>query len=108
MNRMAEIKDFLEGEFVTEKDVKDDDTAIILDEPKINSDTPFGKDQLEATIELSDKRQKTYGMNRTSAMNLSGAWGSDTKAWVGKKIKFTKLKQNVKGTMKDVIYAKPA
>ena len=108
MKEMADIKDFLEGEYLSQEDVKDGDVAVIIEEPKINTETPFGKDQLEANIELADKRQKTYGMNKTTAKGLAAAWGNDTKLWTGKKIKFTKLKQNVNGAMKDVIYAKPA
>jgi hypothetical protein len=103
---MVNVKGYSTGNFLRPEDAKGK-TATITGEGFLNTDTPFDREILEIPIKLEDNTELTYGMNKTSSGNLMEAWGEDTKSWVGKKIRFEVLKQNVRGAMKDIIYAYP-
>jgi hypothetical protein len=97
------------GNFLAVKDVIALGSVVrITGEAVVNKDTPFKKDVLEIPVELSNGEEKTYGANKTSAGKFVAAWGKETKAWVGKTIKFAVVKQNVQGQVKDVLYGEPA
>lgn len=102
---MSEIKSYLKGDYLSSEMVSDGDFAEIMSEGKL-VDGNFGK-QLEAEIKLTTGIVKLYTINRTSAKYLSDAWGTETKDWIGKMIKFSKTKQNVKGELKMVLYSEP-
>jgi len=102
---MSEIKNFLKGDYLSPEVISDGDFAEIISEPKLVEGN-FGE-QLETDIKLTTGIQKRYSINRTSAKSLSEKWGTETKNWVGKMIKFSKLKANIKGELKMVIYSEP-
>ena len=106
---MTNLKEYISGNFLTPQTLKDLSTneAVIVSEPLINEDTPFGRDVLEMEVEV--KGQKfVYTMNKTSARKVSEVLGEESKAWVGKKLVFETTKQVVKGQLKDVLYSKAA
>ena len=104
-----DIDEYVSSNFVTPKIIKElvNKTAVILDEGKMNEDTPFGKAVFEITIELSNGVKATYGMNKTSAQNIAEKFGKDTANWVGKSIRFELQTMTVRREVKDVIYAYP-
>jgi len=107
---MVNVSEYALGNFLKPEDIKkikEDPTAEITEEGIINEDTPFGREILEIPLKLSNGVEKIYGMNKTSCGNLMEAYGEDTSSWKGKKIRFELLKQNVRGQMKEVIYAYP-
>jgi len=103
---MVNIKGYSTGNFLRPEDARGK-IAVITGEGFLNTDTPFDREILEIPIRLDNDTELTYGMNKTSSGNLMEAFGEDTKDWVGKKIRFEVLKQNVKGAMKEIIYAYP-
>jgi len=56
-------------------------------------------------VEFPDKYECRYYPNKTSQKLLAGFFGTNTDNWVGKAITFTTQRQNVSGTMRDVVYA---
>ena len=51
-------------------------------------------------------KEITWTPNKTTLKELKVSWGEETKRWIGKMVDLTSVKQNVRGTMKDVIYGK--
>ena len=90
-------------------DVKTGDVVRFVDAGVIRKaeETPFGRDVFQITVELPNGTQKIMTVNRTSQRNLAAAYGDDTENWVGEQAVVTIVKQNVRGTMKDVIYLNP-
>ena len=104
---MTNLKEYISGNFLSPEVLKELKTnkAVITGEPNINEDTPFGRDVLEMEVEV--KGQKfVYTMNRTSARKVSEDYGTEAKEWIGKTLHFDIVKMNVKGQLKDVMYAK--
>jgi len=66
------------------------------------ADTPT----FEITVQLPSGDQKLWTVNKTSQRTLASVWGKNTDAWVGKVAKLFTTDQNVRGTMKKVIYAR--
>ncbi len=58
------------------------------------------------SVKLENKEERVWSPNRTSQRTIGQVWGLDTKKWIGKKVALYMVKQNVKGNMKDVIYAR--
>ena len=65
-------------------------------------DTPT----FEITVEFKNKEQRLWTMNKTSQKAVATTYGTNTDKWVGKKVVVFVQEQNVRGTMKKVIYAK--
>ena len=68
----------------------------------------FERSYLEIPVQLKNGKVKTWTPNRTSLKALSKVYGDDVDLWVGKHVKIQLAKQNVRGEMKQVIYAEPA
>jgi hypothetical protein len=51
---------------------------------------------------------KPIVLNETSRKNLQLAWGRDMRKWSNRKVKATVSDQNVRGTMRKVLYLVPA
>jgi hypothetical protein len=96
-------------EYLTPEDVKDGDVVTFLDEGvyKNAEDTPFGRPVFQITLKLPDGQVKIATINRTSRKELAKAYGDDTKSWIKRQARVTKVKQNVRGELKDVIYFHP-
>jgi hypothetical protein len=46
-------------------------------------------------------------MNRTTQKACRAKWGDDTANWVGKKVRVRKVRQPVRGELKDVLFGEP-
>ena len=103
--KVSELSSFVQAGV----DVKTGDVVTFKDAGIIRSaeDTPFGREVFQVTIELPDESTKTLTMNRTSQRNIAKAYGDETEKWVNEKAVVTIVQQNVRGTMKDVVYLNP-
>ena len=97
------------SEWLRPSDVKDGDIITILDEGKKRSadETPFGHEVFEVNVKLPDGEVKLWTMNRTTLRRCVEAWGDESKAWIGKKVRVQLREQNVRGVMRTVIYGVP-
>jgi len=102
-----DIKPFLDATCV-----KDNQIFTFKDEGEYKDITVQGKQGEEIkkvfsiTIE-TNKVEYSWTMNNNSQLNFIKKFGKNTSSWVGKQGKFTLVKQNVFGTIKDVIYGSP-
>ncbi len=64
------------------------------------------KKTFEITVEFKDGQKRKWTMNMTSQRAVSQTYGKNTDTWIGKKVTAYTSPQNVRGTMKDVIYAR--
>lgn len=71
---------------------------------KYDDGTP--KKQLLFLVEFKGA-EKDLSINTTSKNALIRGWGEDTEKWIGKEAKIDLVKQNVGGTLKNVIYLEP-
>ena len=60
----------------------------------------------EIGVILPSGEQKLWTMNKTSQRTLASKWSKDTKQWIGKTATLYTTDQNVRGTMKKVVYAR--
>lgn len=100
------------GKYLKSEMVKDGDLIKFKDAGVTGEkDNPFKpgekKPFFEITVELSDGQTKTCGVNFTSQKELVKVLGKNTEDWVGKVAKIQKIKQNVGGKIKDVVYIVP-
>jgi hypothetical protein len=105
--KMVKLTDL--EEYLTPDDVKDGDNVTFLDEGvyKNAQDTPFGRPVFQMSVKLPDGRVKIATINRTSRKELAKAYGDDTKSWIKRQARISKIKQNVRGELKDVLYFHP-
>ena len=102
------------NEFLTASDVNDGDVITFLNAGEIK-DVDFSRSRdgsdvrkvLQIDVSLPDGKEKIVTINKTSRKSLSTKYGADTEDWVEKEAKVVILKQNVGGTIKDVIYLEP-
>lgn len=80
---------------------KDGDIVKILDEG-VWSEGDFGQ-RFNAQVRLPNGDEKTASFNNTSLRNLSEHYGKETSVWVLKDARINIVKQNVRGTMRNVI-----
>ena len=101
------------GKYLKSDMVKDGDLIKFIDAGQmVTRDNKFKpgekKTSFEITIETEGtKDKKTATVNFTSQKELAKVYGSDTEEWVGKIAKISKIKQNVGGVIKDVVYILP-
>jgi len=105
---MAKLE--LPSAWLRSTDVEDGDLVTITGEHRVRpaEETPFGREVIEVPVKLKDGTEKTWTMNKTTLRTLMEAWGSDTKNWVGKKVQIMIREQPVRGSLKKVLYGKPA
>lgn len=60
----------------------------------------------EISVMLPNNESKIWTMNKTSQRAVAQTYGLDTKQWIGKPVVVFVTDQNVRGTMKKVIYAR--
>jgi len=100
-----ELEEFLKGEDIgKEMEVRIADAGKNSSIPQEGNkpDTPT----FEITVHLPSGEKKLWTMNKTSQRTLASVWGKNTDTWVGKVAKLFTTDQNVRGTMKKVIYAR--
>ncbi len=98
--------------YLSASDVKDGDQVRIVDAGKfVERDYSKNKDgsdvriRLEITVELVDGKRKTVGINNTTRKSLVEGFGSPhTEQWVDKFAKVVKVRQNVGGVIKEIVY----
>ena len=91
--------------------VKDGDKVkFITAGAMVEKDNPFKpgekKMNFEIVVEVNGE-EKLATLNFTSQKELTKVFGSKTEAWLGKTAKVQKIKQNVAGKIKDVVYIIP-
>lgn len=103
--KISELSQFIQAGV----DVKTGDVLRFKDPGVIRpaEETPFGREVFQINVELPTGEEKTLTMNRTSQRNIAKEYGDETERWVGKEAVVTVVKQNVRGTMKDVVYLNP-
>lgn len=67
-----------------------------------NADTPT----FEIGVKFKDGQKRKWTMNMTSQRAVATSYGTKTDAWIGKKVVAFTTAQNVRGTIKKVIYAR--
>lgn len=90
-------------------DIEHEAIGEIVDEGRLRTPEETGFD--DPVFEISVKVNEitfSWTMNTTSQRNLIHKWGRDTKAWIGKKVIFSKAKQMAFGKEVEVIYARPS
>ena len=97
-------------QFLGPDDIGKENNVKILDEGKAGLIRGGeGKPDVETfeigvILPMGDK--KIWTMNKTSQRTLASVWGKDTKQWINKTATLYTVDQNVRGTMKKVIYAR--
>lgn len=107
MPDLSKLSRYLKSEMVKDGDlIKFVDAGEII--IKDNKWKPGEKKaSLEITIALADGNEKTVSLNSTSYNELTKVLGMNSDTWVGKVAKIQKIKQNVSGKIKDVVYIVP-
>ena len=83
------------------EEIKDGDILEILDEgKKVEGD--YGLQNVFSA--KGEKCEGNISVNQTSINNLIDAYGSDSKNWIGKKVKIIVIKQSVSGKIRNVYY----
>ena len=97
-------------EFLTPKDIGDEKIVVIIDEGAAGTirkgEGEVDVKTFELGVEVGQGNRKLWTMNKTSQRTLLTAWGKDTSKWIGKQATLFTVDQNVRGTMKKVIYAR--
>ncbi len=103
------------NQFLTASDVEDGDKIVFTNAGKfIEKDYSQARDGsdmvtvLEIEVKLPNGKKKLTTPNNTSRKNIVEVFGPETNEWVGKAAKIEIVKQNVRGTLRDVIYLTPA
>ena len=84
------------------EDVKNGDVITIADEGEL-VEGDYGT-KLVVKVVLADGTKKKLSLNPTSVNKLIDAFGTDTKAWVGKEVKVHVVQMTVRDTLRDVMF----
>jgi len=90
-------------------DIHNGDIITILDGGTYNT-LPQDKSRevLTFKVMLTNGTEKLQSMNNTSQKSLMAAWGTNSDAWLEKKVKVEIVRQRVFDKDKDVVYLTPA
>ena len=92
------------------EDVKPEAELVFIDKGVVGEfpakDDEPAKPKFEVTVEFKNGQRRLWTMNKTSQRAVATAYGTNTDNWVGKQVTAFTTEQNVRGTMKDVIYAR--
>lgn len=103
-----ELDNFLRAEVLGDATQKKPKKGIIKGVKLIPiSDLPFESevDKYELTVEI-DGEIYVWLANKTSMKTFVVEWGDESDNWIDKEIDLYVLSQNVRGEIKDVVYAK--
>jgi hypothetical protein len=105
MPKMSEYEPFLKPYMVN-----DGDHIQILNEGEFVSpeDTGVRLPVFQISIKLPNGRTKTWSMNKTTRTRCAATWSDDSEEWIGKGLKIEKVKQNVQGTRRNVLFGTPS
>jgi len=104
---MVRISDF--DEYLHADAVNDGDVLEITGRARYVSseEATFGRAYLEMKVKLPNGKAKIWSPNKTTLKKMARTFGDDTDAWIEKKVKIQIVRQNVRGEMRDVLYAEP-
>jgi len=104
MVKISDLDEFLHVDAIEDGDV----IEIIGKARRVSAEESlFGKAYLEIPVKLPSGKTKIWTPNKTSLRALAKVFGDDADFWVGKRVKITVSKQNVRGKMIDVLYGAP-
>lgn len=99
------------GTYLSPDKVKTEEQIVFMDEGEIvPSNFDEKKNVFQITIQVVGREKEgdyTWSMNKTTQKAIAKEYGKDTKEWIGKMADIEVLQQNVRGTVRDVVYAKP-
>ena len=106
--KMANIKEYLEGDYLRVDEVTKGDMAVIIEPPVLVDKVYKGKPQkkLEGKVEFKQK-VKVLSWNKTNAKNCSKSWGEETQSWLGKVVLLDNANQLIAGNMTKVLVVMP-
>ena len=104
MPRMSEHEDYLKPYMVDNGDI-----IQLLDEGAfIKPDFPgFITAVFQIKSRLPNGQVKLWSMNKTTRNRCAAEWADDSENWVGKKLQLEIVRQNVRGTIREVIFGTP-
>lgn len=91
---------------VPDVDVATGDTVTIMSGGNIR-EFEEGNSRLELELELPSGNKKLITINNTSLKQLQAKYGYESNGWIGKKAKATIAQQNVRGSLKKIIFLAP-
>jgi len=96
--------------FLRPEDVGNEIEAKIIDAGKHGAiQKGEGEEQIttfEIGVMLPSGERKIWTVNKTSQRTIASVFGKKTEAWVNKVVTLFTVDQNVRGTIKKVIYAR--
>lgn len=97
------------GDYLTSNDVKEGDILTVTEEPKLRpkEETGFDRDTWGIKVQLPNKTEKLWTLNKTTYNALWDAYGDESTNWVGKKVRISTEKRRVRGEQKTVLYGEP-
>ncbi len=103
------------NQYLVASDVADGDKLVFITPGKfIEKDYSQARDGsdmvtvLEIEVQLPNGKKKLTTPNNTSRRNIVDVFGPETDEWMGKAVQVEIVKQNVRGSLRDVIYFTPA
>jgi len=106
---MVNAKDFFSGNWLRAEDCKGGEICEITADAEITEIPSEGgetKEVMNIPVKIGEL-EKIYTPNKSNGKILIGAFGEETKNWVGKKFKITLAKAVVFGKLKDSIIVEP-
>ena len=101
-----EISEYTEQKsmFLTADDLESIGTIwTIIGEGSMVEDK-FNPDKLKLHLPIScDNEDKLFSCNKTNARTIEESLESDTKKWIGKKLKVGTYKQSIEGKMRQIL-----
>lgn len=104
MPKMSDYDEYLSAALVAMNDI-----VVLRNEGTFKEPEETGLDRtvFQISVTIPDGRSKIWTMNKTTRKNLAAAYGDDSANWVNKQVRIEVIRQNVGGTMKDVLYGYP-
>ncbi len=104
MPKMSDYDEYLSAALVAMNDV-----VVLRNEGEFREPEETGLDRtvFQISVTIPDGRSKIWTMNKTTRKNLAAAYGDDSANWVNKQVRIEVIRQNVGGTMKNVLYGYP-
>lgn len=98
------------SEWLKPEDVSPEAELVFTDSGKSVTipigDGKLDKNAFEITVKFKNGATRSWTMNMTSQRAVAVAYGKNTENWVNKPVIAFVTSQNVRGVMKDVIYAR--
>jgi len=98
-----------QGEYLTSSDIQNGDVVTIIEEPQLRSaeETGFDRDVWGIKVELPNKTEKLWTLNKTTYNELWDSFGDESKNWLGKKVSISTENRKVRGEKKTIMFGEP-